>query len=125
MSQLLCPRCKDGGNLEWEKPEDIDLEAGIIVCRTCRSRYQGIPGWTTATKKESLKKHQEGADLMTCLSIFLNDHPRGACGTGPDGRWLLQDCEGKTVGYGSGMLNAAQRYVHFRYGQGPIRRTLP
>jgi hypothetical protein len=95
-----------------------------MVCRTCRSRYIGIPGWTAATKKESEKKKVTGPDVMTCLSIFLNDHPHGAAGT-MNGRWILQDCEGKTVSYGKGMTDAAQRYVHLKYGQGPIRRRLP
>jgi hypothetical protein len=122
MSQLLCPRCENGGNLEWEKPEDINLEVGIIVCRTCRSRYQGIPGWRLASEKPF---KAGSVDFMSYVQIYIEDHPKGSCGTGPDGRWLLQDCDGKTVGYGSGMTDAAKRYVHLKYGQDPIRRTLP
>jgi hypothetical protein len=121
MSQLLCPRCNDGGNLEWETPDDINMDTGIIVCRSCRSRYQGIPGWRRASEK---KGAVTSVDFMSYVKIFIEDHPQGGCGT-VNGRWLLQDCDGKTVGYGSGMTDAAKRYVHLKYGQGPVRRALP
>jgi hypothetical protein len=120
MSQLLCPRCKDGGNLQWEKPNDINMDTGIIVCRSCRSRYQGIPGWQRATEK----KPKSSVDFMLCVQIFIDDHPQGGCGI-VNGRWILQDCDGRTISYGSGMTDAAKRYVHLKYGQGPVRRTLP
>jgi len=125
MSQLICPRCEDGGDLRWENPDAPRLlEEGIIKCHTCRSRYQGIPGWRRATEKRAEATRDRGNDLMTCVAIFINDHPHGAAGT-VNGKWILQNSDGQTVSYGKGMTDAARRYVHLKYGQGPIRRRLP